>query len=196
MANPKRITVVPTEKEILRFWSYVDKSEGLGKGNCWEWRGSTRRRGYGKFKVKSQWFVASRLSYFLSYGIDPFPLLVCHHCDHPPCVNPAHLFQDTSKGNSEDMVNKGRMATGLRNGKYTHPEKVTRGDEHPAHLHPEKMARGSKNGNSKLTESIVTEIRQLYATGNYSSRQIGRMFHLDKSTVLDIVAMRIWKHVR
>lgn len=196
MAEPQPITIQLTHKEILDFWGQVDTFSGQGpKGTCWQWKGSTRRHGYGRIMIRGRTFVASRIAYLLYYGKDPAPLFVCHRCDNPPCVNPLHLFTDTSKGNSEDMVKKGRAAYGLRNGKYTHPEKRHCGDNHPARKHPEKMARGEKNGNSKLTERIVRKIRDLYATGEWSSRKLGRKFHLDKSTVLDIVAGRIWKHV-
>lgn len=37
-------------------------------------------------------------------------MLVCHRCDVPTCVNPAHLFLGTDDDNIKDAAAKGRMS--------------------------------------------------------------------------------------
>ncbi len=91
--------------EIDRFWTYVDKTEP-----CWIWTGGCNSDGYGNFKVHGKTVRASRYSYALANpGVQLTQRdLVCHHCDNPPCVNPAHLFLGAARDNTADMVQKGR----------------------------------------------------------------------------------------
>ena len=92
-----------------RFWLHVDRSDPAG---CWEWTASRRRRGYGQFRAKpgEPMWQAHRMAWTLTFGPIPGGLLVCHHCDNPPCCRPDHLFLGTNEHNVQDMVRKGRLA--------------------------------------------------------------------------------------
>lgn len=100
--------------EIPAFWQYVDyQADG-----CWEWTGA-RAVGYGHMtptfarSLGLPTRFAHRAAYTLEYGPIPKGLMVCHHCDNPPCCRPDHLFLGTSADNLHDARRKGRLRTKL-----------------------------------------------------------------------------------
>lgn len=121
--------------------------------------------GYGNFDNK----IASRVAYRLEYGAFPEELFVLHKCDTPLCVNPAHLYLGTVLDNSHDMWARGRA--------------------NPV------GSPGSKQPNSKLTESQVTEIRRLYKKGKLSQSDIAGLYGVKPNTINAIVHHVRWKHL-
>lgn len=101
------------EKTIERFWAKVNRTT---ENDCWTWTGGTRGDGerlYGKITVKGRALSAHRFSFELHNG--PIPdapgahgSCVCHRCDNPLCVNPAHLFLGSHLVNMQDKKAKGR----------------------------------------------------------------------------------------
>jgi hypothetical protein len=87
-----------------RFWPNVDRR---GPDQCWPWKGRGGSGGYGRITRKGT--LATHISLELA-GRALLPgQLALHHCDNPPCVNPAHLYGGTPLDNMRDKVNRGRV---------------------------------------------------------------------------------------
>ncbi|MFI6637158.1 HNH endonuclease [Nonomuraea fuscirosea] len=95
-----------------RFWEKVDKGPG-----CWLWKGVCKSGRYGVInrgrRGEGQAY-AHRLAYEFAHGPIPEEVEVCHRCDVPLCVNPAHLFLAAHGVNVQDMVEKSRQQHGER----------------------------------------------------------------------------------
>ncbi len=92
-----------------RFWEKVDRSNPDG---CWAWKAARKRNGYGEIGSdggRGQPLAAHRISYQLNVGPIPDTFCVCHRCDNPSCVNPAHLFLGTRQDNMRDALRKARL---------------------------------------------------------------------------------------
>jgi hypothetical protein len=95
-----------------RFWSKVDV---CGPDECWEWTAYRLPAGYGTFGRPTT--TTHRIAWQLTNGPIPEGMFVCHKCDNPPCVNPAHLFVGTQQDNLRDMWSKGRAEATRQAGK-------------------------------------------------------------------------------
>lgn len=152
------------------FWKHVAI---LGPEHCWEWQSYCRPAGYGQLTRRGAVRPAHRVSWELAHGPIPDGLFVCHHCDNPPCVNPAHLFVGTPRDNFTDMVIKGRERFHLR--------------EHPA--------LGETNQNAKLTTEQVVAMRDEYAAGGVTQKQLAARYGISPALASFVVAGRAWQHV-
>ena len=150
--------------DIARFWSHVNVR---GPDECWPWTAAIKKQnGYGCFVTKEGLYLAHRIAYRIHHQDDPGVLLVCHHCDNPPCCNGAHLFKGTDKDNSDDRIAKGR--SGIR----------------PC---------GESHGRVKLTENDVLEIRKLWNKELRNSKSLSKQFGVTQSTIRAAASRKSWK---
>lgn len=97
------------ERTKIRLRKKVKENEG----GCWEWQGCKNGRGYGHTTYRKNRCVrAHRVSWIVWNGDIPEGKYVCHKCDNPGCINPAHLFLGTHKENMRDMKTKNRACQG------------------------------------------------------------------------------------
>jgi HNH endonuclease len=160
------------ERLAERFWAKVDK--GPHPGGCWVWTGARDASGYGSIGVAEprgyRPLRAPRIAYLLTHGAVRDDLDMCHTCDNPLCVNPAHLWQGTRRENLADMDAKGRRRT--------------RWLPRP----------GERNGMARLTAEQVREIRTRVARGE-KQNALAAEYGVPKQTINNVVLRHSWKHL-
>jgi hypothetical protein len=175
-----------------QFWHQVDKAI-----ECWEWAGDHTANGYGRLTVDGKRTVANRVALEMAMGISiPDGFLSLHTCDNPPCVRNddpgiyvirgiarprfGHLWLGTHEDNVADAAEKGRMKIGAQN---------------RLRLHADSMPKGTACSWSKLDEDDVRAIRQRYARGGVTQRQLATEYGLHYQTVWQIIHRERWSHL-
>jgi hypothetical protein len=152
---------------IARFWSKVDVR--VSKAECWVWKASKSKSGYGKLKVGGRNLIASRVAWEIvnnsSLGSDVFAR---HKCDNPSCCNPTHIEPGTHRDNMQDMKQRGR--------------------------HRPAPQIGEQNPRAKLTERDVSTIRSRIALGE-NNTQIASDFPVGHAMISNIRRGKAWGFV-
>jgi hypothetical protein len=168
-----------------RFWPKVARGQ---PDECWPWTACRHAFGYGKIGVAGRVEFAHRVAWTLTNGPIPAGLYVLHHCDNPPCCNPAHLWLGTYADNNADKAAKGRSHRPERR-----PVWVMYGDANPSRKYPGIQA-GERNGFAKLTAADALSIRARSEAGE-SNASIARAYGLPTATIWKVVHRESWRHV-
>ncbi len=146
----------------------------IKKNGCWEWQDSVHQNGYAyatTYETNKKEHV-HRISYRIFVSEIAEGIYVCHKCDNRKCINPDHLFLGTAKENMQDAKSKGRM-------------------EHVKLL----ALKGEKNGNSKLNDEKVREIRKEIKLG-IRCTVIARKYGVGSTVIYYIRDGKAWSHVK
>jgi hypothetical protein len=136
------------------------------ENGCTLWTGCTDRGGYGRFRHLGRRVV--RAHRYAAGMLDwPREIQTRHTCHVRACVNPEHLTFGSSADNMRDRDEAGRQA----------------------------QQKGVDNGNAKLTEEQVIEIRRRYADGGVTQQELGDEFGVARRTISDIIRREIWTHL-
>lgn len=141
---------------------------------CHLWSGTVCRQGYGRFRSGGPDTLAHRVSWVIANGAIPegdgsHGTCVCHKCDNPSCVNPDHLFLGTHQDNMTDCGSKGRSRV--------------------PHIS------GESHACAKLTAAQVVEIRERYAAGGVTQRELAEAFRVGQAQISRVVNKRKWANV-
>lgn len=158
-----------SDKDQCRFWSRVPQGD---PDACWMWEGFRNPAGYGTFALNGGTIMAHRYSLSLKLGrMLEHPMMACHTCDNPGCVNPNHLFEGTRSDNVRDAMMKGRL-------KPCPPDAI----HHP---------RGQRYPSAKLNDEKVRLIRG----SDLSSRKLAQQYGVSANMILLIKSRKNWAHV-
>lgn len=171
-----------SDKDRTRFYGKINTTT---PDACHEWIAWRRKDGYGQLRVGKRFILAHRIAYMLHHNVElPTPSTengtwVLHHCDNPPCCNPAHLYLGTHKDNMRDKAIRNRVnSTGEANGRALISETDVLDIRRILH---EKIERHAQGLGTRRFANLMKAVMQHYG--------------LSHGAVNDILFRRSWKHI-
>lgn len=143
----------------------------IEEGECWNWGRAKDHAGRGRLWVNGKITLAHRAVWATVNGPIPDGRIICHHCDNPTCIRPAHLYAGTHQDNVSDMMRRQRHRS------FRDPAALSQQGRELGLAN--NWARGSGNPKAKLTEGQVAEIRD----DRSPTRILAKRYNVDRTTV-------------
>jgi hypothetical protein len=124
---------------------------------CWNFAGRKDPDGYGAITNGRGPYRAHRAAYEAWVGSIPAGHVIRHTCDNRQCINPSHLLTGLPADNTQDAVERQRMANGERHGMH------------------------------KLTDDEVNSMRCEYARGGVTQRALARRYGCSQAQVNNVL---------
>lgn len=157
-----------TQKDIDRFWCHVDRK---GDDECWNWKLSPTRHGYGLFAAGGTLHRCTRFVWIHSQGLYANPiegkLRITTSCGNKMCCNPNHMKLNSQQEVWDRIRDAGTMTV------------------------------GSKHKMSKLKEADIIDIRARYVRRSDADGLggIAKDYSVTPGCIRDIIIRKTWRHV-
>lgn len=142
----------------------------VNENGCWIWQSKCDKGGYARFRGilgSRNLCLAHRYAYEKFKGKIPKGMCVCHNCpngDNRNCVNPEHLWIGNHLQNNRDKGIKGTQCKGITNGQH------------------------------KLSENDVKEIKKRLINGEYGT-DLSKEYDVSPGLIYHIKQARSWKYL-
>ena len=156
-----------TKRGAVRLWLQAIFDTDQHGDECIQWPFNRNNNGYGQIGNCHEKKYAHRVVCMAFHGSPPFVgAHAAHSCHNRACCNPRHLRWATRSENQRD-----RWANGT-------------------------AQRGMGSGSSKLTDRDVIVLRRLYASGDYTHKQLAERFKVSPAAVGLAIQGKTWGHIR
>ena len=163
MTAQKRIKLTNLQRVNTALLAWVAARK---PNECLLFDGATNSNGYGCMRTGDKTVLVHRYALTLFTGPCPEGMEACHAtaniCGNRHCFSPAHLRWGTRKENQADKIPDGTVT------------------------------RGTFNGNAKLDDADVLEIRRIYAAGGTSQRKLAAEYGVNHRQINKIILRRRW----
>lgn len=185
----------PRESDISGIYSIVCLANGktyIGSSVCLRTRRNSHLELLGKNKHPNIHLQRT----YNKHGVESFSFRVLELCDASILIEREQYYVDTYQPEFNiavvvDNPTKGRtLSDEERRAMSERLKGIPKSDETKQKM--SEARKGENNGSSKLTWKTVREIRERYAMGNISQRQLSKEYGITPATMNDVLKNKSW----